>query len=120
MGAEHGCGIRTDGTVTCWPANSHVDPLVTTPPSGTFRQLGAGYNATCGVRTDGTVACWGRAGCEYSGTCGSETEITPPGGVFVQVAVGFGAAGIRPDGTVVRWGVPDCSFLPPDPTGTFL
>ena len=55
-GENHTCGLRTDGTVSCWGDNRQGQ---TTPPQGTFTQVSAGMTHTCGVRTDGTVACWG-------------------------------------------------------------
>ncbi len=49
--------MRTDSTISCW-GNNPADP--STPPSGTFTQVSAGYNGfACAVRTDGSVVFWG-------------------------------------------------------------
>jgi hypothetical protein len=46
------CGLRTDGTVTCWGIVS---------PSGRFRMIATTYNAwACGIRMDDSIACWDR------------------------------------------------------------
>ncbi|HCO02350.1 MAG TPA: hypothetical protein DIT48_03090, partial [Actinobacteria bacterium] len=58
-GYGHTCGIRTDGTVTCWGSNEYGQ---LSSPSGTFTQISAGNWHTCGLRTDGTLACWGQNG----------------------------------------------------------
>ena len=50
------CGIKADGTATCW----HIWPNVgSPPPTETFTQISAGKHHACGLRTDGTIACWG-------------------------------------------------------------
>jgi alpha-tubulin suppressor-like RCC1 family protein len=56
-GFGHACGIKSDGTITCWGSD---DDGEATPPSGTFQQLALGADHSCGVRTDATVACWDR------------------------------------------------------------
>ena len=50
------CGIKADGTATCW----HIWPNVgSPPPTETFTQISAGKHHACGLRKDGTIACWG-------------------------------------------------------------
>ena len=55
-GWSHTCGIRTDGTVTCWGDNTHAQA---DPPPGEFNAIAAGGTHSCGIRTDGTITCWG-------------------------------------------------------------
>jgi alpha-tubulin suppressor-like RCC1 family protein len=88
-GGRHTCGLRIDGTVTCFGNN---DAGQSTAPPGIFLSVSAGYNHTCGVQLDGTVACWGSA-------------VAPPGGLFSSVSAGaYHSCGTRPDGAVVCWG----------------
>ena len=53
----HTCGIRTDGTLTCW---GKLYPVVARPPAGRFTQVDDGGYLACGVESDDhSVACWG-------------------------------------------------------------
>ena len=126
---SHTCGVRTDGSVTCWGQDLFGEA---TPPSGEFSSVSAGGFHTCGVRTGGAVACWGdivgqdtlpsgefssvSAGLGY--TCGVRTDgavacwgddlfgqATPPSGEFSSVSAGIGhTCGVRTGGAVVCWG----------------
>ena len=65
-GGYHTCGVRTDGTLSCWGKDQVANP----PPSGTFRQVAAFDSPrNCAIRTDGSVTCW-------------ITTATPPAGTF--------------------------------------
>ena len=55
-GVTHSCGVRADGTVTCWGYN---DDGQADAPSGGFIAVSAGALHSCGVRADGSVTCWG-------------------------------------------------------------
>jgi hypothetical protein len=60
------CGIRTDGTLTCWSRALEL-PDRFGPPAGTFQSVSAEKTGClCGVRTDGRVSCWG---VDYQGEC---------------------------------------------------
>jgi len=90
------CGVRTDGTGTCWSDTSV--PV----PSGLFTQVSAGFWTGCGIRDDGTAACWGD---------GLYVETSLPVGTFVHIAINEDfTCGLRPSGDVVCWGtvaIPD-------------
>jgi len=96
-----GCALRTDGELVCWGSGPKVwstDPRYTPQPGGTFVQVAGHAYGLCGVRTEGTIACWG----EFSG-------YEPPGGAYLQVAVGTSDTSpffcaLRTDGIVVCWG----------------
>lgn len=94
-GDYNSCGVRADGTVTCW---GYTDTLGRwTPAQGAFTAISAGSFHACGVRTDGLVACWGH---NMGG------EASPPGGTFSAVSAGgYGSCGIRPDDELVCWGL---------------
>jgi hypothetical protein len=53
-GSDHTCGLRIDGSVTCWGSNSYGQAVA---PSGTFAQLSAGDQYTCGLRAAGRRQC---------------------------------------------------------------
>jgi len=104
-GSDHTCGLRVDGSVTCWGSNSYGQAVA---PSGTFAQLSAGDQYTCGLRADGSAICWGK---------NTNGQAAAPAEPFTQISVGREhACGLRPDDTVLCWG--DNSFdqatPPPD------
>ena len=55
-GYRHSCGLRTDGSITCWGDDEFGQA---SPPSGSFTAVTAGGHHSCGLRTDGTITCWG-------------------------------------------------------------
>ena len=119
-GGAHSCGLRTDGTVTCWGRNRYGQ---TDAPSGSFAAVSAGERHSCGVRTDGTITCWG------DNTDGYEEEVgqaDAPSGSFTAVSAGgFHSCGLRTNGTVTCWGsnrygqtdAPSGSFAAVSPRG---
>jgi hypothetical protein len=93
------CGIRTDGTVTCWD-NSY------TPPTGTFTAISVGFDLVCAVATSGTMACW-------TFPCLDAGPVTPPPGPYVSVSVGARiGCGVKTDGNIACWGIggPSCGY----------
>jgi hypothetical protein len=58
-GGWHSCGLRDDGSVTCWGDNSHGQ---SDAPAGRFTSVAAGGIHTCGLRDDASVLCWGVPG----------------------------------------------------------
>ena len=54
-GGGHSCGLRTNGTITCWGNNFWGQA---TAPDGQYSAVTAGSH-TCELRTNGTITCWG-------------------------------------------------------------
>ena len=77
----HSCGIRTDGTITCWGYNEwgQATGRLTHRPGGQFNTVTAGDNHTCGLGTDGTITCWGG---------NRDGQADTPGGQFNTVTAG--------------------------------
>ena len=92
-GMAHACGLRSDGTVTCWGDNSHGQASA---PGGRFSAVSAGLTHSCGLRSDGTVTCWG-------GNVNGQSDA--PDEEFTAISAGgFLSCGLRPDATAVCWG----------------
>ena len=99
------CGVRSDGTVTCWGA---IPPDPSEPPSGTYVQT----SDLCGITTEGAVACWDR---RYRGPAPAvEGWRAPepgelPEGQFARISVGgvrlddSMACAVRADGALACW-----------------
>ncbi len=100
------CGIRADGTITCWANPENSQPLGP-PPDGTFTSVAVGHSGACGIRADGTIACWPN---EYNWFIRNA-----PSSPLAIIDIGpnmygdHGAAAGR-DGTVFLWGrhLPPC------------
>jgi hypothetical protein len=97
------CGLRPDGSVSCWSASfppgfsdSNTYGQLS-PPPGPFVELSVGEMHACGRRADGHVECWG---------ADSYGQSTPPVGVrFTHVSAGSShTCGVLPDGNAVCWG----------------
>jgi hypothetical protein len=97
------CGLRPDGSVSCWSASippgisdSNTSGMLS-PPPGPFVELSVGEFHACGRRADGQLDCWG------SNSYGQSSP--PPGVTFTQVSAGSNhTCGILPDGSAVCWG----------------
>ena len=104
------CGLRTDGTATCWSwLHLDYDPLrykdrgyflSQETPNGTFIALTVYSNGACGIRTDGTVECWRIGGIGFGPS--DRSQYFAHGERFASLIVGgrSGACGLRADGTV--------------------
>ena len=95
------CGLRVDGSVSCWvaewPPGSDAAILNQAPPAGPFRELSVGEFHACALDAAGAVTCWGDD--HYGDT------LPPAGLVLAHVSAGsYHTCGIKPDGTVVCWG----------------
>ena len=91
-GGLHSCGLRSDGTITCWGNNEWGQAEA---PGGVFSAISTGGWHSCGLRSDGTIACWGN----------SAGQAEAPGGVFSAISAGgLHSCGLRSDGTITCWG----------------
>ena len=92
-GNYHSCGLKVDGTLTCWGG---VDPTVT-PPPGEFTAVSAGGYYSCGLTFDDAAAvCWGED-AEFAGDV--------PEGAFTAISAGGSSAcGLRSDNSIDCWG----------------
>ena len=87
------CGLRTDGSVTCWGANHHA---LSDVPDGRFVAVTTGQAHACALKPDGTAVCWGSD---------EHGRSTPPYGPFTALTAGdSNTCGLRTDGTVDCWG----------------
>jgi alpha-tubulin suppressor-like RCC1 family protein len=100
VGRAFACGLRADGSASCWALPAMFEPapsiLNMPPPVGPFRQLSLGDYHACALRPDGQVVCWG------DNTWG---QGAPPEGIaFAQVSAGSNhTCGVLLDGTVSCW-----------------
>jgi hypothetical protein len=92
-GYDTACGLRTDGSISCWEFAALDQP---TSYPGKFVSFTAG-GPVCGLKADGTLACWGNT---IAG------EDSPPPGTYTNVAsyAWYGCAVRKTDGTIACWG----------------
>lgn len=134
IGGETTCGIRADGTLSCWgdqpmettPGVIYADVTITSdgmvcpltsegmttcslcaypdPEAGPFKSLAVGFSNCVAVRPDGTIL--------QSAWNVSVPE--PPDGNFVQVAASeHNACALGTDGTITCWGYDDSGSVLP-------
>ena len=100
------CGLRMDGTVSCFDIEDGRLVEMGGVPAGNFDQVVTnGDNAACGIRVDGTVDCW--AINTDGRDVDDERMITDqvPSGAFRSLSMENDlACGIKTDGSVVCWG----------------
>jgi hypothetical protein len=104
-GRYHSCGLRDDGSVTCWGSGTYAQTTPATNPGRVYLQISAGGYHTCGVFdclsgyvcTVGNVACWGRDVEEQS-----SPPINTP---YVQIEAGrWHTCAVTTEGTIDCWG----------------
>jgi alpha-tubulin suppressor-like RCC1 family protein len=90
--------VKSSGSVECWGDDTDGQ---STPPSGIFKGVSAGYSHTCGVKSSGRVECWGDD---------TDGRATPPSGSFESVSAGdYHTCGVKSSGSVECWGLDDGS-----------
>ena len=132
VGAQHACGIRTNGTAWCWGAaangrlgnndtttnKSRPSAVLTSSGSGSWadwKSVSAGYQHSCGIRRDGSAWCWGqgqggRLGYGNATTNSDPIQVRDSTGAsfwtdWVAVEAGEGhSCGVRANGTAWCWG----------------
>lgn len=94
-GDRYTCGLREDGTVTCWGEGALVAPV-----DEKFTSLSVGSSHTCGIRHDGSPVCWGSG---YETAVASARHSTYQAvRTYTSIAVSSGrghVCGLRQDGT---------------------
>ena len=56
-GRDHTCGLRADGSLSCWGKGEWFDNQP--PTGGPYASIASGDGSTCGLKVDGTMICWG-------------------------------------------------------------
>ena len=111
IGSPPACGLRTDGTITCWWGGLYGSPTIFTPsqtteiyaPQGTYKAVTAGGLDVCAIRTDNTLACWWFQHEELSYARTSEVSDLPAG-TFKAISTGSEqTCAIRTDDTLTCW-----------------
>ncbi len=94
-GVEYSCGLRDDGAVSCWGADTGLGEIY--PPEGAFTVLAGGKRHACALDADGAAACWG---WKDSGRASP-----PPEARFSAIAAGGShSCGVAEFGNLVCWG----------------
>ncbi|MEK2688323.1 Ig-like domain-containing protein [Bdellovibrio sp. GT3] len=119
LGNNHGCAIRTDGTLICWGFNSSgqvgdastssvsVAKVIDSPNK--YQDISLGYIHTCGVTTTNLLRCWGENDFKRLGN-NSTTDSTSPISILSTTAFNKVAAGnehtcaISTTGQLYCWG----------------
>ena len=124
IGAEHSCGVTTDGRTLCWGYNASGqlgtgatasrDVPVAVSGSETFASVDAGTAFTCGVSASAAGYCWGFGGLGQLGDggriSGGGTFVTAPQLVVGDLrfrAISAGdqhACGVTTAGAAYCWG----------------
>ena len=117
-GEEHSCGLRTNGTITCWGNNATAPDEQFSAvggrwPAGQFSAVTAGrsiHTPACGLRTDGTITCWGantdELGVNYFGEAiAAGRASSPPSPPASAMRAGCAPTAPSPagDSTPTRW-----------------
>jgi hypothetical protein len=95
-GSLNSCGLKTDGSVSCWqhgnasPADGPMDP-------GPFTDLAVSDDVSCALKTDHTVVCWGN-------DIGNATTPADAPGYMALTAASDKVCGLGTDGIIRCWG----------------
>jgi alpha-tubulin suppressor-like RCC1 family protein len=112
VGANHGCALRRDRTVACWPV---VGPARPVAGLRDVVQLASGFSNTCARTADGAVTCLGHNAYRELGIDG-DTERTRPARVPGLTATKLSTAlhhscALDSRGTLRCWGLRDWMYI---------
>ena len=107
-GFRHTCGLRRDGTVSCWGDSAFGQ---TEAPAGLFASVSVGTHTSCALDADGYATCWGT----MQTWRGQDRPIQSPQEPFAKLALfDSGGCGIPVAGGRLRcWGQGARLRLPP-------
>src|SRR3954454_24869458 len=105
VGRERACGVRLDGTISCWSRGGDVEEH-----DGSFVTVSVGLATVCAIESDAHLECWPAA---------DDSDGLPAiPGTFESVDVGDErACAIRTGGELVWWTAD--GGQEPSPDGTF-
>ena len=108
-GGFFSCGLRTNGTITCWGQN--IDGQAE-PPAGIYTAVSAGGQHACGIHINGATTCWG---------FNQFTQADPPDRTYTAVAAGgLFTCGIRSTNRSVEcWGGDTFGETMNEPSGAY-
>jgi hypothetical protein len=114
LGANHGCGLRTDGALYCWGDNAHgqlglgdrtARPAPERVGTNQWLAVATGANHSCGIDATGKLFCWGVA---VSGTAANEqlrqSELTLSATAQAIAARGKSTCVLGAAGELACWG----------------
>ena len=91
---QHGCAIRTNGTVTCWGYHFLAEADA---PTGTFTTIAVGGEHSCGLLTNSSITCWGNN--RYG-------QADAPAGSYKAISASHRhTCAIRVNHTITCWGI---------------
>lgn len=120
-GNDFTCGLKVDGSVSCWgyndegalgptvPLNKITIGKVVVSNGNVFSDLQAGAAHICGMKADGSVMCWGYNSDSELGN-GNTTSTNTPGNLsgghtFTKISArAFHGCGIKADSSMWCWG----------------
>lgn len=120
-GLDFTCGLKVDGSVSCWgynddgalgptvPLNKISIAKVVVSNGNVFSEIEAGGAHICGRKADGSVMCWGYNSDNELGN-GNTTSTNTPGNLsgghtFTKISSrGFHGCGIKADKSMWCWG----------------
>jgi len=109
-GHNYTCGVRSDGSLTCWGGDQDVVySFLTVPPAGDFVEVYA--RAGCALSVNSELVCWGE---------GTVMEQVTPIGKFTTLASSNAhVCALQDSGAMSCWGRDDDGQVSGIPSGPF-
>ena len=96
-GKSYSCGLREDGSISCWSENPTLEEANNAPKEGEFSALSAGKRHACALDEGGAAVCWG---WNVAGRANP-----PPDARFHAIAAGDShSCGVAKLGNLICWG----------------